>query len=354
MRNYQSYKFWKNKNVFITGHTGFKGAWLSLILSKLGACIYGYSLKPKKNSLYNELNIKSFVKKSYLKDIRNFSDLKSSIDNVNPDIIFHLAAQPLVLDSYKKPIDTFDTNMIGTINLLESIRQKKRSKIKSAIIITTDKVYDTSRNRFFVETDRLGSSDPYSTSKACCELICNSYIKSFLSIKNIIATARAGNVLGGGDYAENRLVPDILKALKNSKVLKLRNPDHVRPWQHVFEPLYGYILLSEKLYLGKLKNIKPNWNFGPNNLSCKSVKFVAEEFKKKIPIKLQMLKKNNMKESSSLKLNNNKSKKLLNWKPKWSLKITISKIIEWDSYSKKNKLKISIQQINEYFRFKNK
>ena len=211
MISFASHKFWKNKKVLITGHTGFKGAWLSLILHILGAKIYGYSLKPKKNSLYNKLNIQSFIKKSYLKDIRNYSNLKNSLNETNPDIIFHLAAQPLVLNSYQNPIDTFDTNIIGTINLLEAIRLKKKSKIKSAIIITTDKVYDTTKKKFFVENDKLGSSDPYSTSKACCELVSSSYIKSFPNIKKIIATARAGNVLGGGDYSKYRLVPDILK-----------------------------------------------------------------------------------------------------------------------------------------------
>ena len=353
MISFASHKFWKNKKVLITGHTGFKGAWLSLILHKLGAKIYGYSLKPKKNSLYNKLNIQSFIKKSYLKDIRNYSNLKNSLNETNPDIIFHLAAQPLVLNSYQNPTDTFDTNIIGTINLLEAIRLKKKSKIKSAIIITTDKVYDTTKKKFFVGNDKLGSSDPYSTSKACCELICNSYIKSFPNIKKIIATARAGNVLGGGDYSKHRLVPDILKSFKNKQILKLRNPDHVRPWQHVFEPLNGYLLLSEKLYLGKLKKIEPYWNFGPNKSSCKSVKFVAKEFKKQLPIKLQILKKNKIKENSSLRLNNNKSKKLLNWDPKWSLKFTIFKIIEWNNYSEKNKLIISMRQINEYFKFNN-
>ncbi len=347
-----SKKFWKNKIVFITGHTGFKGAWLCLILHKLGAKIYGYSLKPKKKSLFNLLKIDKFVTKSYFNNIKNYSFLKNKIIKSNPDIIFHLAAQPLVIESYKKPINTFDTNIIGTTNLLESVNNISKLKVKSLIIITTDKVYDTKLNKSFRETDRLGASDPYSTSKACCELVSESYRKSFPKITNILATVRAGNVIGGGDYSENRLVPDILKAVKYKKNLKLRNPNHVRPWQHVFEPLNGYLLLAEKMYEGRLKNKTPNWNFGPNESSCKSVRLVADKFKEKLNLKIRFLKKNSIKENSYLKLNNQKSKKILKWKPKWSLDKTILKIIEWSNYSNKNKLKISINQINEYFNLK--
>ncbi len=342
-------KFWKNKKVFITGHTGFKGAWLCLILHKFGAKIVGYSLKPKRKSLYNQLKVKKIINKSYYKNIKNYSALRKSIIKFNPDIIFHLAAQPLVIESYKKPIETFSTNIIGTANLLESIRNNLKLKVKSLIIITTDKVYDTSIKKSYAETDKLGASDPYSTSKACCEFICESYIKSFKNLKKMLVTVRAGNVIGGGDYSKNRLVPDILNAVRNKKKLIIRNPNHIRPWQHVFEPLSGYILLAQKIYEGSLKKKLPNWNFGPNDNSCKSVNFITKKFNQKLSLNIKYLKTIHVKENSFLKLNNYKSKKHLNWKPKWSLDKTILKIIEWDKYSNRNKLKISVDQINDYF-----
>ncbi len=349
MKNTLQTKFWKNKKVFITGHTGFKGAWLCLILHKLGAKIVGYSLKPKRKSLYNQLKINKFVIKSYYNNIKNYSALKKSVVKFNPDVIFHLAAQPLVIESYKKPIETFDTNIIGTANLIDSIRNNLKLKVKSLIIITTDKVYDTSNKKTYTEKDKLGASDPYSTSKACCELVCESYIKSFKNIGKILATARAGNVIGGGDYSKNRLVPDILNAARNKKKLIIRNPSHIRPWQHVFEPLNGYILLAQKIYKSNIKSKEPNWNFGPDKDSCKSVNFITKKFNKKLSLKIKFLKNNHVKENSYLKLNNNKSKKYLNWKPKWLLDEAILKIIEWDNCSNKTKLKISLDQIDQYF-----
>ena len=342
--------FWKNKKVFLTGHTGFKGSWLCIMLNTLGANIYGYSLKPKKKSLYNLAGIEKIVKKSFFNNINDKNKIKRAISQVNPDIIFHLAAQPLVLESYKDPINTYETNIIGTVNILESVREIKNSKVKSFLVITTDKVYDTKFKKKYKEDDKLGSGDPYSTSKSCCELICESYRKSFPKIKNILSTVRAGNVIGGGDYAENRLVPDILKAtIKNGDVI-LRNPDHIRPWQHVFEPLYGYLVLSKKIYNLNLPDEFANWNFGPNMDSCKSVFFVASEFKKKLPINLKIINnKKKLKENSFLILNNKKSKTLLKWKPKWSLKYSINKIIEWNVKIKKNDVfKISKNQVKEY------
>jgi len=343
-------KFWKNKKVFITGHTGFKGSWLCLFLNFLGANIIGYSLKPERKSLYNLASIEKILKKSYLNDIRDYSKLKSAIVNSKPDIIFHLAAQPLVIESYKDPIKTYQTNIMGTINLLEVIKNIKKSNIKSAIIITTDKVYEVSKKKIYKETDNLGSSDPYSTSKACCEHICESYRKSFQKLQKIIATARTGNVIGGGDYSKNRLVPDIYRSYERKTFITLRNPQFIRPWQHVFEPIIGYLILAKKVYDNKLTNIKPNWNFGPDNNNCKTVKFLANKFSKKISLNIKILKnKNKLKENSFLKLSNKKSKKYLNWKPKWSLERSIDKIIEWNyEIKKKSVLKTCKKQIYEY------
>ncbi len=346
--------FWKNKKIFITGHTGFKGSWLCLMLNSLGAQIYGYSLKPTKKSLYNLAKIEKIIKKSFFDNINDAKKIKNAINEVNPDIIFHLAAQPLVLESYKDPINTYQTNMIGTVNLLESVRLLKNSKVKSFLIITTDKVYDTKYKKKYKETDKLGSGDPYSTSKSCCELICESYRKSFPKIKKILATARAGNVIGGGDYSENRLVPDILKAKSLNKKVILRNPNHIRPWQHVFEPLHGYLMLSKKLFNMTISDDFANWNFGPNMNSCKSVYYVASLFKKKLPIDLKILvNEKKFKENSFLILNNLKSKKKLKWNPKWSLRYSIDKIIEWNNESKKKDVfKVSKDQIDEYLNIK--
>ena len=344
-------KFWKNKKVFITGHTGFKGAWLCILLHFLGAKITGYSLKPQKKSLFNLANIKSIILKSHFQDIRNFSKLKSAILKSNSEIIFHLAAQPLVSESYKNPKNTFDTNIMGTINIIESIKDIK--KIKSTIIVTTDKVYDVNKNKVFNETDRLGGSDPYSMSKVCCELICESYIKSFNQFnKKIIATVRAGNVIGGGDYSKDRIIPDIYRAYYNNNDVLLRNPSHVRPWQHVLEPLVGYLILAEKIYKKKLTNKTQNWNFGPNLRDCKTVRYVAEKFSKNLLIKLKVKKdRKKIKETSLLRLNNSKSKKYLNWRPKWSVDKAIIKIIEWNnSINNKNILEVCKKQVVDYLK----
>ena len=343
-------KFWKNKKVFITGHTGFKGSWLCLFLNLFGADIIGYSLKPERKSLYSLASIKKILKKSYLNDIRDYSKLKSAINNSKPDIIFHLAAQPLVIESYKDPVKTYETNIMGTTNLLEVIKNSKNRNLKSVIIITTDKVYEVSKKKVYKESDNLGSSDPYSTSKACCEHICESYIKSFQKLQKIIATARAGNVIGGGDYSKNRLVPDIYRAYDSKTFMTIRNPQFIRPWQHVFEPIIGYLLLAKKVYENKLTNVKPNWNFGPDNKNCKTVNFLTNRFSKKLSLKTKTLKnKKKLKENSFLKLNNKKSKKYLKWKPKWSLERSIDSIIEWNYEIKNNSvLNTCRKQIYEY------
>ncbi len=343
--------FWKDKKVFITGHTGFKGAWLSIFLHCLGAKITGYSLKPEKKSLYNLANVKKIVLNSYFADVRDFNKLDKAIKKSKAEIIFHLAAQPLVLESYREPLETFETNINGTLNLIESA--KKIKKIKSIVIVTTDKVYDITKNKVFRENDKLGGSDPYSMSKVCSELIAESYSKSFkIFNKRILATARAGNVIGGGDFAKDRIIPDIYRSFKKKAPLIIRNPNYVRPWQHVLEPLSGYLLLAEKIYKKKLPINMENWNFGPNINDCKSVKFLANEFKKKIPLKLKTFQdKNKNKETKTLRLDNSKSKKYLNWKPKWSLIETIDKIIEWNNLiNLKNTLNVCKDQIFEYLK----
>ena len=325
-------KFWKNKKIYITGHTGFKGAWLCIILNLLKSKIYGYALKPSSNSLFEKSKIKKNLLSNTYSDINNLKKLKQDIKNIKPEIVFHLAAQPLVLDSYRNPLKTFNTNVMGTINLLESIKNIK--SIKSVIIITTDKVYKVGiKNKSYSEDDELGGIDPYSASKASAELAVNSYIRSFYEnslLKNRVSTARAGNVIGGGDYSKERLLPDIIKSIKNKATLKVRNPNSVRPWQHVIDPLVGYLILAQKQYSGMLKTSNYAWNFGPNKNNFKKVIDIIEFIKKKQKFKYTLFKTNRDKETKILKLNSKKSKQKLKWSPKWNLKKTLDKIIEWN------------------------
>ena len=350
--------FYKNKKVFMTGHTGFKGSWLYFFLNNMGAEISGYSLPPDKSSpsLYKLLNIDKNDDFN-TKDIRDFKILKVSIEDFQPDIVFHLAAQPLVRHSYIFPKKTFDTNVSGTLNILESVRKIK--KIKSTVLITSDKVYDISKNRVFKEEDKLGGVDPYSASKVCCEFLFSSYVNSFFK-KNFsqrIATARAGNVIGGGDFSEDRLIPDIYASAKKRKKIILRNPKSVRPWQHVLEPLSGYLLLAEKLYKNQLKNQIQNWNFGPNLDSCKPVGYIAQKFSKSLGLKVKIIRSKNKlysPETHLLRLSNFKSKKYLNWHPQWNLNKSIDKIIEWNKEKLyKKPINICEEQIKEFLKIKN-
>jgi CDP-glucose 4,6-dehydratase len=345
-------KFWKGKKVFITGHTGFKGSWLSIFLTYLGAEVTGYSLKPDtKPNLFYLAKIDKLIKKSIISDIRNYKKLYHEIKKSNSTIIFHLAAQPLVRMSYIHPKDTFDINFSGTLNILQII--KKIKKISTGIIITTDKVYDIKKNKIFKETDALGGLDPYSSSKVCMEYLFNSYQESFFQQnKQMIATVRAGNVIGGGDYSLDRLIPDIYKSAHKGKNILLRNPKSIRPWQHVLEPLSGYLLLAQCIHNKKIKKITQNWNFGPNISSCKSVKYLTNYLSKylKIKVVIENKSKNIFKpETSILRLSNYKSKKLLKWFPRWSINKSLDKIIEWNKSIKYQKpLHVCINQIKEY------
>jgi CDP-glucose 4,6-dehydratase len=349
--------FWKNKRVFITGHTGFKGSWLCLVLNLFGAEITGYSLKPKtKPSLFELGGIKKIIKKSIISDIRNYKNLFRQIKLSKAEIIFHLAAQPLVRQSYLEPKETFETNFLGTLNILECIKNIK--SIKSSVLITSDKVYDTKIDKAYKETDFLRGLDPYSGSKVACENLFFSYNNSFFK-KNLnqkLATVRAGNVIGGGDYSKDRLIPDLMSFSKKNKKIILRNPNSTRPWQHVLEPLSGYLALAEKLFKKDKTVIKneQNWNFGPNISSCKPVKYIANFIAKRTRLRFKTIKMKDTiynTETNFLRLNNSKAKKYLFWFPKWSLDMTLIKILEWNSLIKKNKVKLVCEkQIREYFK----
>ena len=352
MKNFIDKNFWKNKKVFITGHTGFKGSWLSLFLNYLGADVTGYSLAPNsKPSLFNLAKIKNVIKKSIIADVRDYKRLKSELDKSKATIVFHLAAQPLVRLSYIHPKDTFDVNFTGSLNILHAI--KKIQRIKTGIIITTDKVYDISKNKIFKEEDTLKGSDPYSASKVCVEFLYNSYQKSFFSKSDkMIATVRAGNVIGGGDYSLDRLILDIYKSSLKNKQILIRNPNAIRSWQHVLEPLCGYLLLAENIHNKKINKLEQHWNFGPNLSSCKSVKYLTQYLSRKLKLKIVLdKKKSNLfkPETSILRLSNYKSKKFLSWYPKWSINKSLDKILQWNEDIKhKNVSDVCVDQIKEY------
>ena len=353
-------KFWKKKNVLITGHTGFKGGWLTVLLNNLNSKIYGYSLNPKgKYNFFNSVKIKGIYKKEYRKDIRNISSLKQCIDYCKPEIIFHLAAQSSVIESFKDPSNTISTNIIGTSNLLEATKNSKH--VKCIIIITTDKVYQNYKTKkYFDENSILGGDDIYSGSKACCEIITNSYEKSFFSKSNCnIATVRAGNCFGGGDWTEDRIVKDCLESFFQNKNLLLRNPKANRPWQHVIEPLVGYLLLAEKLYFRNTK-FKGPWNFGPSKRQNMKVISLANIFKSIVKSSSRIIikekdnrfqnKKFKVFESKHLNINSSKAFRKLKWKPKLSIKKAALLTCEWYSafLQKRNLLEITKKQIKDY------
>ena len=350
-------KFWNKKRVFITGHTGFKGTWLCVILNYLNSKIIGYSLSPKKNSLFNKTDIEKKIFSNFYSNVSNINELRKRIRLSNPEIIFHLAAQPLVIESYKNPLETFKTNFLGTLNLLECIRDIK--SVKSVVIITTDKVYKIGKkNKIFKEIDELGGYDPYSASKVSAEVVVNSYVKSFFKNSNLkgrISTVRSGNVIGGGDFTKNRLVPDIINSINKNKILKIRNPNYIRPWQHVLDPLVGYLTLAQKQYENKIITSEYARNFGPNTSNFKKVIDIVRYFQKnyKFKFKFQLLNKQNFRETKVLKLNSSKAKNKLKWKSRWNLIDAIENTIDWNNRVKNG---ISAKKICEqqFLRYINK
>ncbi len=347
---------YKNKNVFLTGHTGFKGSWMLAWLNKLGANVKGYSLVPENEfDLYNSMNGDSLCE-SVIADIRDRKKLEKEILSFQPDYIFHLAAQPLVRLSYEIPSETFEVNAIGTANILNAVRLLEKSC--NVVLITTDKVYENFEWHYpYRENDRLGGYDPYSASKACAEIVISSYKNSFFNInsydkhKKGIASARAGNVIGGGDWAKDRIIPDIIKALRKKETIIIRNPKSIRPWQHVLEPLSGYLQLGVKLLENPVK-FTGAWNFGPfaeDNLMVEELVFKAikvwghGDFS--IPINL-----NQPHEAGLLKLDINKSLNELKWKPKWNASEAIEKTLNWyqESIGIENTISLINKNIDDY------
>lgn len=326
-----SEKVWKHRRVLITGHTGFKGVWLTQILVSQGAEILGYSLPPDdRNKLFNSCEGPSNWTNIF-GDIRDAQAVSEVVSKFKPEIVFHMAAQPLVLDGYRDPITTYETNVIGTLNVLQACRAV--SNCKAIVNVTTDKCYD---NKEWVwgyrETDKLGGFDPYSSSKACSEILTDSFRRSYFEGLNIgVATARAGNVIGGGDWAKNRIVPDAVHAFSNKTQLFVRNPKSTRPWQHVLEPLHGYMKLAECLFISP-KKYSGAWNFGPNDNGFRTVNWLVEKMSSNWPSPVSWEITNastDEYESQLLKLDISKSINVLDWAPIWSAETCVKKTTEW-------------------------
>ena len=324
-------EFWNGRRVFVTGHTGFKGSWLSLWLQSMGANVKGYALEaPTDPSLFLEARVAAGMA-SEIGDIRDIARLKQSIESFAPELIIHMAAQPLVRFSYKNPVDTYSVNVMGTVNLLEVARNCE--SLKAIVNVTTDKCYE---NREWVwgyrETDPMGGFDPYSNSKGCAELVTSAFRSSFFGElgRPAIATARAGNVIGGGDWADDRLIPDILRAFEKADSVLVRNPMATRPWQHVLEPLSGYLVLAQKL-IREGQRYAGAWNFGPFDQGVKPVKFVLEKMVSQWGQGAAWEQENldQPHEATLLKLDISKANNKLGWYPKWSLDESIELIIDW-------------------------
>ena len=345
-------EFWQNKNVFLTGHTGFKGGWLALWLQSLGANVTGYALKPPTEpNFFTVAQIEQSLTQHIIANITDAEILKQAMQAAQPDIVLHLAAQPLVRYSYQAPVETYHTNVIGTINLLEAVRATP--SVKAIVNITTDKCYE---NREWLwgyrENEALGGYDPYSSSKACAELVSYAYRQSFLTAQNIaLASARAGNVIGGGDWASDRLIPDFLRAIDAKQTLIIRSPNAIRPWQHVLEPLSGYLMLAEKLFTDGA-NYAEAWNFGSNDDDAKPVQWILEQLQTLFP-KLSWqcdTKPQQLHEAHYLKLDSSKAKQRLNWQARWNLKTALEKTVQWHEAWRKgeNMNALSLKQINDY------
>lgn len=327
--------FWHGKRVFLTGHTGFKGGWLTLWLDTLGAQVTGYSLAPDTEpNLFSRANVAGSCE-SIIGDIRDRAGLRESMERARPDIVIHMAAQPLVRDSYLRPVETYETNVMGTVNVLEAMRGVPT--VRSAVIVTTDKCYENREWEWgYRENEPMGGYDPYSSSKACAELVTSAYRNSFFNQTRYaehgvaIASARAGNVIGGGDWAVDRLVPDIVRALGRGEAVKVRSPKAIRPWQHVLEPLAGYLLLAERLYVDG-PQFAGAWNFGPFDSDARPVEYIVDQLVRLWGDGASWMLDSDVHphEATYLKLDCSKARGRLNWLPRWSLDTALEYIVGW-------------------------
>lgn len=349
-------EFWHGKKVFLTGHTGFKGSWLSLWLQSLGARVTGYALEPPTDpSLFELARIGELVH-SVIADVRDQGRLQAEMEKAGPDIVIHMAAQPLVRDSYKIPVETYAVNVMGTVHLLEAVRHCP--SVRAVVNVTTDKVYENREWAWgYRENEPFGGYDPYSNSKACSELVTSAYRSSYFNAKDYgrhrvaVASARAGNVIGGGDWATDRLVPDCLRAILAGEEILIRNPLAIRPWQHVLEPLSGYLQLAERLYADG-PSFAEGWNFGPFDEDAQSVEWIVQRLCQSwgegAGYRLDI--GDHPHEAHYLKLDISKSRADLNWRPRWNLETSLEKIVAWTrAYQCGSDLReVSLRQIHEY------
>ena len=353
-------KFWLDKKVLITGCTGFKGSWLTTWLHMLGAQVYGYSLPaPTNPSMWEDLQLEKFLQKMCYADIRDYAQLNQFIQESQPEIIIHMAAQPLVRYSYANPRETYEVNVMGTVNLLDCVRHV--DCVRAVVNVTTDKCYE---NKEWVwpyrENEPMGGHDPYSSSKGCSELVTAAFIKSYFNLPGsatAIASARAGNVIGGGDWAIDRLIPDIIRSFSQDKEVVIRHPQAVRPWQHVLEPLSGYMTLAEKLYM-EGSSFSGGWNFGPLDTDVKTVEQVVTQMCELWGDGASWVKDHDIThphEANLLRLDCSKARTILDWQPLWNSDTTLSKLITWykahaQKQSMEQVLDLTQQQITEYMK----
>lgn len=350
--------FWKDKKIFITGHTGFKGGWLSFWLTSMGAKVTGYALAPNTApNLFDVLAINSLIEKSYIADIRDLASLQKAMSDTKPNVVIHMAAQPLVRYSYANPVETYATNVMGTVHVLESMRTI--DSVCATVVVTTDKCYENKEWAWgYRENEPMGGYDPYSNSKGCAELVTSAYRQSYFSNPNStnkIASARAGNVIGGGDWSEDRLIPDAIKAFEANKPLMIRNPLATRPWQHVLEPLSGYLILAQALYEKGLP-FASSWNFGPRDEDNRAVQEVVELVISGWgdPARWEKEGSEQPHEANLLKLDCSKARAQLGWASKWNLEMAAQKIVDWQKafQANENMQEVSLAQINNYMSWK--
>lgn len=344
-------EFWQGKRVFLTGHTGFKGGWLALWLADMGAEVHGYALSaPTEPNFFTVSKLQAQLKNSTIADIRDAATLTQTMQTAQPEILLHLAAQPLVRYSYTAPVETYAVNVMGTVNLLEAVRQTP--SVRAIVNVTTDKCYE---NREWVwpyrENEAMGGFDPYSSSKGCSELVTAAYRRSFLDSAGVyLASARAGNVIGGGDWAADRLIPDFLRALDAGQILTIRSPSATRPWQHVLEPLVGYLTLAERLYT-EGQDFAEAWNFGPEETDARPVRWIVEHLCSLAPDSdWQCDATPQPHEANHLKLDSSKAKIKLGWHPRWHLHTALDHTMAWHHAWKRgaDMAATSLAQIREY------
>lgn len=348
--------FWRSKRVLLTGHTGFKGSWLSLWLQSMGAQVIGYALPPPTiPSLFDVANVSNGMT-SVVGDIRDLSKLQAVFSHHQPEIVIHMAAQPLVRYSYQSPVETYSTNVMGTVHLLEAVRNT--SSVKAVVNITTDKCYENQEWVWsYRENEPMGGFDPYSNSKGCAELVSSAYRSSFFNAEQYaqhgvaVATVRAGNVIGGGDWAQDRLIPDILSAFEEGRTVNIRNPNAIRPWQHVMEPLRGYLTLAERLYEHG-PGYAEGWNFGPNDEDAKPVAWIVAQMASMwgSTAKWQLDNGDHPHEANYLKLDISKARSRLDWHPQLRLQDALALIIDWTKqrHAGADMRKLTLAQLHAY------